>query len=66
MRKPRDDSCNESRFWLVSEGSCKGQEDIAIYTFFIQHVLNPKKNTKRSYCLPTGFLTAKTVFEGTI
>ena len=45
----------------------KKKESMAIYTCFIQHVVNSlKKNGKGAIVVPTGFLTAKTGVEGKV
>lgn len=55
-----------SRFWAgVPSVPKKKKESMAIYTCFIQHVVNSlKKNGKGAIVVPTGFLTAKTSVEG--
>lgn len=55
-----------ARFWAgVPSVPKKKIESMAIYTCFIQHVVNSlKKNGKGAIVVPTGFLTAKTSIEG--
>lgn len=55
-----------ARFWAgVPSVPKKKKESMAIYTCFIQHVVNSlKKNGKGAIVVPTGFLTAKTGVEG--
>lgn len=55
-----------ARFWAgVPSVPKKKKESMAIYTCFIQHVVNSlKKNGKGAIVVPTGFLTAKTSVEG--
>ncbi len=57
-----------ARFWAgVPNVPNKKKESMAIYTCFIQHVLNSlKENGKGAIVLPTGFLTAKGGVEGKI
>ena len=55
-----------ARFWAgVPKVPAKEKKKMAIYTCFIQHLLNSLKETgKGAIVLPTGFLTAKTSIEG--
>lgn len=55
-----------ARFWAgVPSVPKKKKESMAIYTCFIQHVVNSlKENGKGAIVVPTGFLTAKTSVEG--
>lgn len=55
-----------ARFWAgVPSVPKKKKESMAIYTCFIQHVVNSLKKTgKGAIVVPTGFLTAKTSVEG--
>lgn len=55
-----------ARFWAgVPSVPKKKLESMAIYTCFIQHVVNSlKMNGKGAIVVPTGFLTAKTSVEG--
>ena len=55
-----------ARFWAgVPSIPKKKKEKMAIYTCFIQHVVNSlKKNGKGAIVVPTGFLTAKSSVEG--
>lgn len=55
-----------ARFWAgVPSVSKKRKESMAIYTCFIQHVVNSLKKTgKGAIVVPTGFLTAKKSVEG--
>ena len=57
-----------ARFWAgVPKVPAKKKESMAIYTCFIQHVLNSLKDKgKGAIVLPTGFLTAKSGVEGKI
>ena len=57
-----------SRFWAgVPKVPNVKKESMAIYTCFIQHLLNSLKGTgKGAIVLPTGFLTAKSGVEGKI
>lgn len=57
-----------SRFWGgVPKVPAKKVESMAIYTCFIQHVVNSlKENGKGAIVVPTGFLTAKSGVEGTV
>lgn len=57
-----------ARFWAgVPKVPTKKKESMAIYTCFIQHVVNSlKKNGKGAIVVPTGFLTAKTSVEGRV
>ena len=57
-----------ARFWAGVPGvPSKKKESMAIYTCFIQHVVNSlKENGKGAIVVPTGFLTAKTSVEGTV
>lgn len=57
-----------ARFWAgVPNIPNKKPEKMAIYTLFIQHVLNSlKPKGKGAIVLPTGFLTAKSGVEGKI
>ena len=53
------------RFWAgVPKVPVKKKESMAIYTLFIQHVLNSLKSTgKGAIVVPTGFVTAKSGVE---
>lgn len=57
-----------ARFWAgVPKVPAKKKGSMAIYTCFIQHVLNSLKGSgKGAIVLPTGFLTAKSGIEGKI
>lgn len=57
-----------ARFWAgVPKVPAKKKESMAIYTCFIQHVVNSLKKTgKGAIVVPTGFLTAKSSVEGTL
>lgn len=57
-----------ARFWAgVPSVPKKKRESMAIYTCFIQHVVNSlKENGKGAIVVPTGFLTAKTSVEGKV
>ncbi len=58
-----------ARFWAgVPSILRKKKEKMAIYTCFIQHVVNSlkKKNGKGAIVVPTGFLTAKSSVEGKV
>ena len=57
-----------SRFWGgVPNVPKKKKESMAIYTLFIQHVINSLKNTgKGAIVVPTGFITAKSSIEGKV
>ena len=56
------------RFWAgVPTVPAKKKESMAIYTLFIQHVVNSlNKNGKGAIVVPTGFLTAKTGVENKV
>lgn len=57
-----------ARFWAgVPNVPKKKKESMAIYTCFIQHVINSlKKNGKGAIVIPTGFVTAKNGVENRI
>lgn len=57
-----------ARFWAgVPNVPAKKKESMAIYTCFIQHVINSlKKNGKGAIVIPTGFITAKSGVENKI
>lgn len=57
-----------ARFWAgVPNVPAKKPEKMAIYTCFIQHVINSLKTTgKGAIVVPTGFITAKTGVESNI
>lgn len=57
-----------ARFWAgVPKVPAKKKESMAIYTCFIQHVINSLKNTgKGAIVIPTGFITAKSGIENKI
>ena len=57
-----------ARFWAGVPGvPPKKKESMAIYTCFIQHVVNSlKKDGKGAIVVPTGFLTAKSSVEGNV
>ncbi len=57
-----------ARFWAgVPSVPAKKKEAMAIYTCFIQHVINSLKKTgKGAIVIPTGFITAKTGIEKNI
>lgn len=54
-----------ARFWAgVPNIPAKKKESMAIYTCFIQHVINSLKDTgKGAIVIPTGFITAKSGIE---
>lgn len=54
-----------ARFWAgVPNVPAKKNESMAIYTCFIQHVINSLKNSgKGAIVVPTGFITAKSGIE---
>lgn len=56
------------RFWGgVPKIPAKKKESMAIYTLFIQHVINSlKSNGKGAIVVPTGFLTAKSGVESKV
>jgi len=56
------------RFWAgVPKVPAKKKESMAIYTCFIQHVINSLKKTgKGAIVIPTGFVTAKSGVENKI
>ena len=57
-----------ARFWAgVPKVPAKKKESMAIYTLFIQHVINSlKAKGKGAIVIPTGFITAKSGVESTI
>lgn len=57
-----------ARFWAgVPKVPVKKKESMAIYTCFIQHVINSLKKTgKGAIVIPTGFITAKSGVENKI
>jgi len=57
-----------ARFWGgVPKVPAKRKEGMAIYTCFIQHVINSlKSNGKGAIVIPTGFVTSKTGIEAKI
>lgn len=57
-----------ARFWGgVPSIPKKKKESMAIYTCFLQHVINSLKNNgKGAIVVPTGFITAKSSIENTI
>ena len=57
-----------ARFWAgIPKVPAKKKESMAIYTCFIQHVVNSLKKTgKGAIVVPTGFLTAKSSVEGAV
>ena len=57
-----------ARFWAgVPKVPAKKKESMAIYTCFIQHVINSLKKTgKGAIVIPTGFITAKSGIENKI
>ncbi len=57
-----------ARFWAGVPGVPKKEKErMAIYTCFIQHVINSLKKTgKGAIVIPTGFITAKTGIEKNI
>lgn len=57
-----------ARFWAgVPNVPAKKKESMAIYTCFIQHVINSLKKTgKGAIVIPTGFITAKSGVENKI
>lgn len=57
-----------TRFWAgIPKVPAKKVESMAIYTCFIQHVVNSMKKTgKGAIVVPTGFLTAKSSVEGAV
>lgn len=57
-----------ARFWAgVPKVPAKKKESMAIYTCFIQHVINSLKSTgKGAIVIPTGFVTAKSGVENVI
>lgn len=61
-------AAQSARFWAgVPNVPAKEAKKMAIYTCFVQHVINSlKENGKGAIVLPTGFLTAKSGVEGKI
>lgn len=59
---------NKIRFWAgVPTIPAKKKESMAIYTCFIQHVINSiSENGKGAIVIPTGFITAKSGIENKI
>lgn len=57
-----------ARFWAgVPNVPAKKKESMAIYTCFIQHVINSlKENGKGAIVIPTGFITSKSGVENKI
>lgn len=57
-----------ARFWAgVPNVPAKKKDSMAIYTCFIQHVINSlKKNGKGAIIIPTGFITSKSGVENKI
>ncbi len=57
-----------ARFWAgVPNVPKKDKSSMAIYTCFLQHVINSMKpNGKAAIVVPTGFITAKSKIEGKI
>jgi type I restriction enzyme M protein len=57
-----------TRFWAgVPKVPAKKKEKMAIYTCFIQHVINSlKENGKGAIVIPTGFITSKSGVENKI
>ena len=57
-----------ARFWAgVPKVPAKKKESMAIYTCFIQHVINSlKKDGKGAIVIPTGFITSKSGVENKI
>nr|MBC9701430.1 SAM-dependent DNA methyltransferase [Leuconostoc sp.] len=57
-----------ARFWAgVPKVPAKKKNSMAIYTLFIQHVINSLKSSgKGAIVVPTGFITAKSSVEGKI
>ena len=57
-----------ARFWAgVPTVPAKKKESMAIYTCFIQHVVNSlKKNGKGAIVVPTGFITSKSGVENKV
>ncbi len=58
----------KTRFWAgIPKVPAKKKESMAIYTSFIQHVINSiKPGGKGAIVIPTGFITAKNGIEHTI
>lgn len=63
-----DIAAQTARFWAgVPRVPGKKKESMAIYTCFIQHVINSLKKTgKGAIVVPTGFITAKSGVEGKV
>lgn len=63
-----DIATQTARFWAgVPSVPNKKKESMAIYTCFIQHVINSLKKTgKGAIVVPTGFITAKSGVEGKV
>lgn len=63
-----DIAAQTARFWAgVPRVPSKKKESMAIYTCFIQHVINSLKKTgKGAIVVPTGFITAKSGVEGKV
>lgn len=61
-------SAMPARFWAgVPNVPAKKKESMAIYTCFIQHVINSlKKDGKGAIVIPTGFITSKSGVENRI
>ncbi|MDC4181701.1 HsdM family class I SAM-dependent methyltransferase [Mycoplasma bradburyae] len=65
----RDKIANmQERFWAgVPKLPTKKKGSMAIYTLFIQHVINSiKDNGKGAIVVPTGFITSKSGIEGNV
>ncbi|MDC4163092.1 type I restriction-modification system subunit M [Mycoplasma sp. T363T] len=58
----------QERFWAgVPKLPAKKKGSMAIYTLFIQHVINSiKDNGKGAIVVPTGFITSKSGIEGNV
>lgn len=63
-----DIAAQTARFWAgVPRVPSKKKESMAIYTCFIQHVINSLKKTgKGAIVVPTGFITTKSGVEGKV
>lgn len=61
-------ACQTQRFWAgVPKVPNSAKDKMAIYTCFIQHVINSlKENGKGAIVVPTGFITAKSGIEKNI
>ncbi|MFO1473846.1 MAG: N-6 DNA methylase [Lysobacterales bacterium] len=63
FRDQLETDANATRFFAGIEGAEQGQDKMAIYLLFIQHIMASKPGGKAAVVVPTGFITAASGIE---